>query len=431
MATDPVKQVRHDRFQDPFVGNLPAVLKRLANLPPSTGAPYLTLTLDWRPDGTRPEVRTGKKFFDEQMDNFFRATGFEAHTPPYESLSSDIERVRSYVDGDVDPAVQGIVFIACAAQNVFDYLPLGLPLSNHAALAPTPELRVLAKLAEDEPPYAVLLADQKHAIFSVIDQAMRERDINVKATGFPRHQKQGGLSQRRYQARAEDRVEAFVRAVAVDTQRAMKEAAADLLVLAGNDQITAMFRGALHLSVSDRIAGTVRLDVNANEDEVIAESVPVIEQWEREHEAAMVDRVENGAGPGGGAVTGPVETLTALQARQVMALVMNDDFAMPGWADFSFPLYGVGAPPSQHPAGGDVSNIVPVTLENELVRLAIQEDAETEIVHATPPVTATETVDEVDGAFPRTSAARRLDALGGVGGILRFALAADQSTAAL
>lgn len=432
MATDPVKQIERQRFQDAFANDLPGILKRLAALPPSTKAPYLTLTLDWRPDGTRPGVRTGKKFVDDEMDNIFRGMKLSAHTPPYESLSADLGRTRGMLDnGEIDAAVQGIVFVACANKGVFEYIPLGMPLTNRAEFGPTPKLRALANLAEDEPPYGLLVADQKHASFMVIDQTARQRSVDVNATGYPRHQQQGGWSQKRFSDRADERVDAFVRVVADQTEQMVTQSGVGQIVLAGNEQITTMLRDALNEAVRDRVVGDIRVDPHAPEEDVITNSLPVVERAERAREAEAVRQIENGAGPGGGSVTGPEETLTALQSGQVMELVMNDDFSMAGWADFTMPLYGVGEPPSRHPAGGDPANIVPVALDDELIRLAILDDAEIEIVRTTPPVAPKESPDDVADGRPRTEAAQRLDKLQGVGAILRFALSDDQTTADL
>jgi peptide subunit release factor 1 (eRF1) len=155
---------------------------------------------------------------------------------------------------------------------------------------------------------------------------------------------------------------------------------------------------------------------------------------ERAREAETVSRVENGAGPGGGAVTGAVETLTALQTGQVMKLVMNDDFSAPGWADYTLPMYGTGEPPATHPAGGSVENIVGVALEEEVVRLALQVGAEIEIIHSTvstADLDGTRPLPDADANPPRLEAAQALDRLGGVGAILRYTLSEDQSTAEL
>ena len=54
MATDPVERIRAFEHETPLALDLPATLAWLAGLPPSTEAPYLTVALDWRPEGTAP-----------------------------------------------------------------------------------------------------------------------------------------------------------------------------------------------------------------------------------------------------------------------------------------------------------------------------------------------------------------------------------------
>jgi hypothetical protein len=430
-ATDPVRKITEHEIEQHLTIESRSRLKRLAALPPATETPYLTLTLDWRPDGYKPEMRSGKFFFDQQMDEFLESTGFHPHTPQFESLHADIAAARAFLEGDIDPAVQGIVIFACSARNVFEPVSLGLPLDNTIELGPTPALRVLAKVLEDEPRFVALAADQEHASLIVVDQAVGLYELNVEATGYPRRQSQGGWSQRRYQMRADERVEAFARTVAEKTKEVMQESGAEHLVLVGDEQSTSLLQADLHPTVQSRIAGVTKVDRLENDPQVISAALPVIEEAERRAEAQAVGQLENGAGPGGGAVVGVEATLAALQAQQVMTLVMNDDFSAAGWADFSLPIYGVGEPPGEHPAGGDTSAIVRERLDDELVRLALLEDAEIEIIHTRPPVTDNESVNDVDGHAPRTRVARRLDELGGVGAILRFTLADDQSTANL
>ena len=267
-----------------------------------------------------------------------------------------------------------------------------------------------------------------------MDQATRQQSLHVRGTDFPRKQQQGGWSQRRYQNRADERVRAFVSEVATEVQRELEAARVTALILAGEEQNTALFTEVVHQSVRDQITGTIPLDIRASEAEIIEATLPIAERAERERETELIGRIENGAGPGGGAVHGPDETLTALQTGQVMTLAMNDDFRAPGWVDYSFPMYGVGAPPAAHPGGGDPANMVPVALEQEVIRLALQTGAEIEIVKSVVPTSVLEDAEQLPDASapaPRTEAARRLDALGGVGALLRYTLSDDQSTADL
>ncbi len=112
----------------------------------------------------------------------------------------------------------------------------------------------------------------------------------------------------------------------------------------------------------------------------------------------------------------------AVQGGQVAMLLITDDFAAAGWADFSFPLLGVGAPPAAHPAGGDPKAIVPVDLEEELIRLTLLNGGDVQIVK-TASVLAAIDLDEIPVAGlepPRSATAAALDAFGGVGALVRF-----------
>jgi peptide subunit release factor 1 (eRF1) len=161
--------------------------------------------------------------------------------------------------------------------------------------------------------------------------------------------------------------------------------------------------------------------------------MPLVEQYERAREAQIVQQIQDNQGPGGTAVTGSDDVIAALLTGQVMTLVLNDDFTSPGWADFEQSLVGAGDVPAEHPYGGDAAALVAVQLEQELIRLALQQDATLEIVATEVPISAEELdhVPEAGQARPRAEAATQLDALGGIGAILRFALSGDQATADL
>lgn len=428
MATDPVQQVEQHHDDTPFVADLAGALRRLAALPASTEAPYLTLSLDWQPDGFRPNRRAGREWFDQNGAEFL--ADYKPHTPAHDSLSDDLARVREYLDGEVDPAVQGLVVVACSVAGVFEPLPLGVPVPSRMVAGPTPALHALAHVAEDAPPYVVLLADGREASLTVVDQARRERHVDVEG-GAGGRSRDGSGTRSRNDGRSQEHADAFARTVVEEVRLLMDRERIGVLVLAGDERATTLLTDTLHQSVRDRIVGSVRLDIRASERDIVEATLPLVEQAEREREAAAVGSLENGAGPGGGAVVGIEETLTALQAGQVLTLIMNDDFAAKGWADFALPLYGAGDAPAEHPAAGDPRVIVPVGLEEELVRLAILSDAAIEIVRTAVPVGAEEQahIPDADAAVPRSEAGRRLDALGGVGALLRFVLDTDQSTA--
>ncbi len=430
-ALDPVKSIQtHEQDLD-IRTNLRRTLERLAQLPPSVGAPYLTATVNWQPAGQQPQRRPGQEEFAQAAERLL--DGPRGRSEATATLHDGIERIERYLENDVPDDVQSIIIVACDAKNVFEVIPLGLNLPTTIAVGPTPVLLELARAMEDYPTYAVLLADQREATLAFISQRRERRSLEVRGTDFPARQKQGGWSQRRYQDRADERIEHFLAEVAGHVRDELQRRHVSMLILAADDPTTTVLRGELHQSIQDRIVGTVALDIRANEQDIVEATWPIVEQAEREREQQAVQAARDNAASGGAGVVGAEDVLTALQSGQVMTLVMNDDFHGDGWADYTMPLYGVGAPPSSHPAGGDLANLTAIQLEAEMVRLTVQSDAEIEIVHSEVPVSAEEQRDirDVDEPWPRAEGAKALDEVGGVAAILRFALDADQSTAEL
>jgi protein required for attachment to host cells len=454
MAIDPVERVRTLTHEIPLALDLPATLARLAALPPSLEAPYLTVCLDWRPQGDEPgqipppppkrSQRRAAKFrhrhgisrrpsrqeVERQLVELLDRYG--PHGPAFESLKADCDRLKTYLDEDLDPAAHGVVVIACHHESIFSPVPLDVPVATGAVAGPIPSLRPLVHAAEDYPSYAVLVADQDEAHLWLIERLTWERAVELEGDKYPVHQQQGGWSQRRYQTRADERVEHFAKAVAEETRRAFEEYSQEIeyLIIAADEPMFSALKDEFHESVAKKIIGRIQVSVEAYLTQVIDEAEPVVLQEERRRELEAVAAARDGAAAGGKGVTGPEDTLTALETRQVQTLVMNDDFSQPGWADYTLPLYGVGEVPQEHPAGGNPANLVATALEDEFVRLAIQSDAEVELVWSAVPITREELVHvpDADDPKPRAEAAQELDRLGGVAAVLRFALDAGRPT---
>lgn len=454
MATDSARTAPTIAQEGPLARRLPATLRRLADLPPSADAPYLTVALDWRPQGERPgreghvvpeaaqrrggheKERPGPVWrpsweqTGRQLDDLLDT--LEAHSPAHTSLSADVERIREALS-DVDPAAHGVFIVACSAQDVFSILPIGLPLETSFAVGPTPALQGLAQAIDDHPPYAILHADQREASLTFVSQGVALSELELTEGSNPRGTDEGQWSQQRHQRRAEEQVEAFARHVAEQTRIALDESGIHRLVVAADEPVASALHAEFHQTVTDRIVANTHIQGSAAVPAQITDTMPLVERHERDREAQAVQQIEDNRGPGGTAVAGSDDVVSALLSGQVMTLVMNEDFAGPGWADFEQSLVGAGDVPVEHPYGGDAVALVAVNLDQELIRLALQQDATLEIVATEVPVSADElqNVPEAGQDRPRAQAAEQLDALGGVGAILRFALSGDQATANL
>jgi protein required for attachment to host cells len=398
MATDPVERIRSEQRKTPFSLNLRERVHDLAHLEPSTGKEYVSVYIDWRPEGENPNVRPGKVVLEKAVADHRRhlrdagidTVGFDA----------DVERIMMMIEDGIDPAVQGIFVLANDTRNIFEVVLLALPFETQISVSPTPSLRTLIAVVEDYPRFAVLHADQHDASLFVINRASPQSEMSIESNEYPRKQSQGGWSQRRFQARQDERVQHFARAVGEEVRRVLDEEKIDMLIMSAGEVFSSALSEEMHQSVKERIVGEIRLPANAGEREIFEEALKVAEQAERAREAANISKLEDSVGAGNHGASGPDEVLQALTNGQVALLLMADDFEADGWADHTMSIYGVGAPPDEHPANGNLDSVVKVDLSEEIIRLALSTGARVEIV-------------------PGEHAAR-LHRHGGVGALLRY-----------
>ncbi|MCO5218869.1 MAG: hypothetical protein M9909_08575 [Thermomicrobiales bacterium] len=438
MATDPTRSIRaHDH---PSVFDYPAdaLLDHLANLPSQYEVPYLTVTLDWSVDGDNPgrsaapetkrsqptgesgTERPSLRAVEQEMNRLIEAHGPRGEA--FDALQRSKERISSWLRDELDPSARGVYIVAHEPSGVLDATGLNLPIETSVSLSVEPRLYSLIRIVEDYPTYAVLQIDQQDATLSFITHGARDRSVKLESTLFPRKQSSGGLNQKRYRRRAEERMEAFARDTIVETEKALAEAGVDVLILAGNDVMISVVRNELPDHLAGVIVDHIRMEPTVAPHEKVEMTIPIAEAAERRREQASVDALRNAIGGGALGVAGPHEVLRALQNGQVETLILCDTFEGSGWADYEMHVFGVNDVPAVHPTGGDTSKLVAVDLRDELVRLALSTGAEVDIIHSSVPVEATGV--PAAGELPKSDAAAELVEMGGVGAILRYAITA-------
>lgn len=414
--TNPVQKIREESHEARVDTDLSAALLTFAQLPPSTETPYATVTLDWYPEA-------GKRTSPVEAWNEIKEEVWQFHFRSAEGISAENDRLRigAYIADELDKTARGAMIVSNSGAGVFEAASFGISIPTTTNLGPIPYLKEFARLVEDNPTYAILVLDQVSAELSIIAADVLTDSVTVTGSKYPRHQSSGALNQRRYQNRANERVEHFIRTVADEVQRALEQSGIRRLVIGGDDVNTALFRESVHDTVKEKIIGTFRVDISAaNFDQIVGLAAPIAEAYERTRESEAVDAVADAVGSGNRGAAGAIDVLKALEQGQVLRLVMSGDYSEMGWADYTMPIYGIGDPPAEHPAGGDPHNIVPVPLEQEMIRQALLTGAQLEIVDPSVPVDTEGEVPKAGGETPISDADAKLDALGGVGALLRW-----------
>ncbi len=296
VATDPIRRIRERTYANPFDFNIDEPLVHLAQLPPSTDVPYLTVSLDWSPDEKHPGRRAARAQFDREAAALIATAGPRGDVR--DSLEADVKRISAFLDDQVDPATQGVFIVSNSAHGVFEPLILGLAMPTFVLSEPTPQLTELARLSEDHPTYAVLVADQRDAHLTLVTQANRDQGVYLESSLYPAKQKKGGVAERRFQARADERVAAFAKVLAAEIKRALADAGVNMWVMAGDEVITSALSSALDRDLQDRLVAKIRLAIHTSPQDVIAATLPLVAEMERARESAAVDRLRENLGGG-------------------------------------------------------------------------------------------------------------------------------------
>jgi hypothetical protein len=420
MAFNPVKRVRQRRYPTATQAHLAERLDSLASLPPVTSTPYLTVSLDWRPSGSDPEYRAALQQFEQEAKRIQKE--YWPRGEIYDSLDVDILRIRGWLSNNVDPAAKGVFIVANSGADVFVAMSLGMPLKTQISAGPVPALLAPTRLDEDNPTYSVLLVDQQNAYLSIIAQAHVVEELAMASSDYPRKQATGGWSQRRFQQRADERIMALGRQIADEASKFLEDRGVEMLIIAGDELISGVLDRTMPDELKDLVVESIRLDIQATSEEILAATMPIAVRAEAEREMLSVQTLADMTGAGGRAVAGSADVLDMLVQGRVSYLVMNEDFHEDGWADFANQRYGAG---TRHEVlSGSLTDVevVPIVVEEEMVRLTIQNGGEIDIIHTGVPMEDEDPDRQLPGAgeIPRSRAATKLDSLGGVGAILRY-----------
>jgi peptide chain release factor subunit 1 len=298
---------------------LEQIIDRLAAFEPAD-LPVVSLYLNAQANenGRQDFERFLRKEFSE------RARTYKAHTPERESFDRDVERIEAFLRDELLPETNGVAIFACAgAEDFFETVQTAAPIENHRLyIYNQPHLYPLARLMDQYPRYAVLVADTNRARLFVFGRgkALSTDEIqNVKTRGA----KVGGWSQMRYQRHLEQYHLQHAKEVAEQLDEVVREDGIEHIILAGDAVIIPQLKEQFTKAVADRVVDVLSLDINAPEHEVFAESMEVMQEHGAQTDVEKVKQLFDDYRAGGLAVVGSTDTLEALAMGQVEELLLS------------------------------------------------------------------------------------------------------------
>lgn len=321
----------------------------------------------------------------------------------WQQLQADLARIREWVrdNSETVRGGEGLALFSCGDDlwqsfSVPYELPTGITLSDR------PRLRPLYRLLQRFERYLAILTDARDArVFMVTPDGARE--VAQVEDDTPGRHDQGGWSQARFQRHQDKMVEEHLDHAATRAFALFQNEGFDGLVLLGTDERTSSLLDHLHPYLRQRVLARQPMDMEATAQQVGDSTLAVAreQRWARHGEqlAQWEGAIKGSTGLGTG---GLAETLRAAQQKQLMVLLMREDLVAEGGACKQCGALTDLADGACEYCGGPLQHFDDVT--EALTAAAMEQGAELLFLAS-------------------ENGARHLDNYGGVGAILRYAIA--------
>lgn len=294
------------------------LIDRLAAVDP-VAAPFISLYVNTQPDETGRE--NYHSFLRKQMEEI---TGtFPPHSPEHDSLTRDVERIKTYLMEDVRKSANGVAIFACAAADFFEAIQLDAPIERHRlSVSNYPDIYPLARLADQYPAYAALVADTNTArifVFS-LNRQLSEEEISGQKTN---RSQVGGWSQARYQRHIDNIHAQHAKETVEALERIVREERIEHILLAGDEVVIPLLREQMSQQLAEKIVDVLRLDIKTPEHEILLTTLEHMREQNTEEDIQKVQQLVNEYRAGGLGVVGVQKTRAALEIGQVDELLIS------------------------------------------------------------------------------------------------------------
>jgi peptide chain release factor subunit 1 len=353
------------------------LLDRLAAFQP-TGFPVISLYLNAQADQHGRESYGA--FVRKELSE--RAKGFEPGSAERESFDRDVERINRFLEEEARPSANGIAIFACAAADFFEGAQLDAPIEeNRLYIFDQPHLYPLARLLDQYPRYAVLVADTNSARIFVFGRGRTLETEEIQNVKTKRTQV-GGWSQMRFQRHVENYHLHHAKEVVEALERVVAEDRIERIILSGDQtNIIPILREQMSKHLQDKVIDVLNLGVDTPEHEILESTMKTLRVHDAVTDAEKVEEMLNQYRAGGMAVVGVADTLAALSNGQVDELLVSASLREIQYSEQKvekvLAAYAPGADGEQPEASE------PRMVADELVRLAQQTSARVTFIEDT------------------------------------------------
>jgi peptide chain release factor subunit 1 len=297
---------------------LEATLDRLARF--ESRLPVVSLYLDARAD-SRGKDRY-QPFVRKELAA--RQRTYPLRSPERKSFDRDIDKIQEYLEKQANASANGIAIFACSGEGDF-FEPVEVEAffdQNHLSVGNRPDLFHLARVLDEYPHYALVLADTTWARIFVLAHGRRIDEKELENDNLPRT-RGVGPSAMQYQRHVEMHQKEHARELVETLARIVDRERIEHIVFAGNDVILPLIREELPKRLQDKVLDALHFDKNKPVNELLATAEELLREHDAKTDAEKVERLTGVYRAGGLAVVGPEDVRRALDVGQADELLIS------------------------------------------------------------------------------------------------------------
>jgi peptide chain release factor subunit 1 len=252
-------------------------------------------------------------------------------------MPADEEAALRYIEHEYARQGRSVALFSCAEENFFRAYPLSVAVHSRIHVAEKPYVRPLANLLDAYGAYGVALVDKQGARFfyfhlgqlveqeGMLGEEVRQNKGNTSAHGRRSYEDTGVTNLDTTTAKKNFK-EAAEYAVAFFEKQKVRR-----ILLGGTDENTAHFQQQLPKSWQSLIVGSFAMDMNANQQQILDETLKVGAKAEEKREAALVQQMITSAAKAAEGVAGLAATLPLTRDGRVQTLLVDENYHAPGY----------------------------------------------------------------------------------------------------
>jgi peptide chain release factor subunit 1 len=248
-----------------------------------------------------------------------------------EALKKDFERIERYFVHEFErDGAHGLALFCAGLDGVWIPLQLPDPVPDGIKVRRDFYLEPLAPLVgKGEGALVAVVNRERGSLYRLrAGRLVEAADLSEEQ---PRRHDQGGWSQARFQRHIDELAADHFRAVAEQIDRRVRASKGTRVVIACPEEVRAEFEHLLSQEARHGLAGWAVVEAHAGPPEVLAAVKPVLERAREETESAQLDRFREELGRRGRAVGGWPGTLEAASDARVEVLLYSDGAERPAW----------------------------------------------------------------------------------------------------